>query len=109
MAASSNCRRRASRGRRVPLGRVVGVAVTMFSGFGRWLLTIVLVVIPRVPDLLRGVGLVYLERQLGQFLVVLFRDLASLLGGVLVRRFNALLAHCPTSATSRWRTSCRPL
>jgi hypothetical protein len=45
---------------------VVEVAVTVFSELGRWLLTIVLVVvvIARVSDLFRGVGLVYLERQL---------------------------------------------
>ena len=67
----------------------VGAAVTIFSGLRRSLLTIVLVVIARVPDLFRGIGLVHLEWQFRQFLPVVFRDLAGLLGGVLVRRFHA--------------------
>jgi len=52
-------------------------------------LTIVLVVIARVPDLFCGVGLVNLEWKLRQFLSVLFRDFARLLRGVLIRRLYA--------------------
>src|SRR5512146_1213100 len=52
----------------------------------------------RVPDLVRGVGLVHLERDRRKFLVALLGHLARLFRRVLVRRLDALhtalLAHC---------------
>jgi hypothetical protein len=68
----------------------------MFSGCGRWLLTIVLVAIADVPRLLGRVRLVNLERHLPELLCALFRYLARLLGCVFVWCFDPLLAHCPT-------------
>jgi hypothetical protein len=60
-------------------------------------LTIVLVVIARAPDLLGGIRLVDLEGDLGQFFLVAFRDFAGLLSGVFVWRFYAWLAHWTSS------------
>src|SRR5271167_4231849 len=100
MAASSNWRRRASRGRRVPRGRAVEAAVTMFSGCRRWLLTIVLVVVSRVPRLLGRVRLIDLEGHFRELLVgcVLFgRERAGLLGRVLAGCFHVELTHRETS------------
>src|ERR1700722_2627080 len=101
MAASSNWRRRASRGRRVPRGRAVDVEVTVFSGCRRWLLTIVLVVLSRVPRLLGRIRLVDLEGHLFKLLVVgcvvLGRERAGLLGRVFAGCFHIELTHCDTS------------
>src|ERR1700679_1313683 len=97
MAASSNWRRRASRGRRVPRVRAVEVAVTMFSGSGRWLLTIILIVVSCVPRLLGRVRLVNLEGHLRELLG--FRPVAfgphrsGLLGRVFAWRFHVQFAH----------------
>src|ERR1700722_4051652 len=72
----------------------------MFSGCRRWLLTIVLVVVSRVPRLLGCVRLIDLERHFLELLVVgalLGRRRAGLLGRVLAGRFHVELTHCETS------------
>src|ERR1700743_574922 len=101
MAASSNWRGRASRGRRVPRGRAVEAAVTLVSGCRRWLLTIVLVVLSRVPRLLGCVRASALERGVLQLPVgvvgLVARERAALLGRVLAGCFHVELTHCATS------------
>src|ERR1700722_9805448 len=73
----------------------------MFSGCRRWLLTIVLVVVSRVPRLLGCVRLIDLKGHFLELLVVsgdvLGRNRAGLLGRVFAGCFHVELTHCETS------------